>query len=61
MYMVNINKDTCEGCEECVTICPNEVLKMVDGKADASAGGECEGCESCIGVCPSSSITLSEM
>lgn len=61
MYMVTINKDTCEGCEECVNICPNEVLKMIDGKADPSAGGECEGCESCIGVCPSGSVTISEM
>jgi NAD-dependent dihydropyrimidine dehydrogenase PreA subunit len=61
MFMVTINAETCEGCEECVTICPNEVFQMTDGKATPDAGGECENCESCLGVCPSDSITITEM
>ncbi|MEJ2315314.1 MAG: (4Fe-4S)-binding protein [Nitrospirota bacterium] len=61
MFMVSVNVDTCDGCEECVGIGPNEVFQMTDGKSSADAGGECENCESCIGVCPSGSITIAEM
>jgi NAD-dependent dihydropyrimidine dehydrogenase PreA subunit len=61
MYMVNVDKEKCEGCEECVDICPNDVFQMVDEKSDPGAGGECEYCESCLGVCPSDAIAISEM
>ena len=33
MFMVNVNAETCDGCEECVTICPNEVFQLADGKS----------------------------
>jgi NAD-dependent dihydropyrimidine dehydrogenase PreA subunit len=61
MYNVAINTTTCEGCEECVNVCPNEVLRMVDGKCDPYQTSECVFCESCIGVCPSTSITITEI
>jgi NAD-dependent dihydropyrimidine dehydrogenase PreA subunit len=61
MFMVSVNADTCDGCEECVSICPNEVFQMSDGKSSPDAGGECENCESCLGVCPSDVITITEM
>ncbi len=61
MFMVNVNGETCDGCEECVGICPNEVFQITDGKSTPDAGGECENCESCLGVCPSDSITITEM
>jgi NAD-dependent dihydropyrimidine dehydrogenase PreA subunit len=61
MFMVSVNAETCDGCEECVTICPNEVLQITDGKATADGDGECENCESCLDVCPSGSITITEM
>jgi len=60
MYMVKVDTDKCEGCEECVNVCPNEVLVMSDGKCSV-ADGECEYCESCLGVCPSEAITITEM
>jgi formate hydrogenlyase subunit 6/NADH:ubiquinone oxidoreductase subunit I len=34
---------------------------MVEGKCDATGGGECEFCESCTGVCPSEAIVITEM
>jgi ferredoxin len=59
--MVTVNAETCDGCEECVNICPNEVLEMADDKATVNGDAECDNCESCIGVCPSDSITITEM
>lgn len=61
MFMVNVNTETCDGCEECVTICPNEIFQLADGKSIVDAGIECDFCESCLGVCPSDSITITEM
>ncbi len=61
MYNVSVDNGKCTGCEECVSICPNEVFKMTEGKSDPHQGSECVFCESCIGVCPSQAITITEM
>ncbi len=59
MYPV-VDKDKCEGCEECVNNCPVGVLQMVDGKADLYQADLCEGCETCVSVCPTGAVTLKE-
>ena len=61
MYNVVVDAAKCEGCEECVNVCPNEVFKMVEGKSDPYQGAECVFCESCLGVCPTNAITITEM
>jgi len=61
MYMVTVDVPKCEGCEECVNICPQAVFRMVDGKSDPYQSSECVYCESCLGVCPTSAITITEM
>ena len=60
-YNVVVDTSKCEGCEECVSICPNECYRMVDGKSDPYQGAECVFCESCLGVCPSGAITITEL
>lgn len=60
MYMVNVDTEKCDGCEECVGICPNECFEM-SGEKSSVTGAECEYCESCLGVCPSEAITITEM
>jgi NAD-dependent dihydropyrimidine dehydrogenase PreA subunit len=59
MYEITIDKEKCNGCGECVDICPAEVLEMVDEKSSVAAIEECLGCESCVETCPESAITLS--
>ncbi|MBF0506208.1 MAG: 4Fe-4S binding protein [Nitrospirae bacterium] len=61
MYNVSVDTNKCEGCEECVNVCPNEVFRMVDSKCDPYQTSECVFCESCTGVCPSSAITINEI
>ncbi len=61
MYMVSVDAGKCEGCEECVNVCPQGVFQMSDSKSDPFQTTECVFCESCIGVCPSSAITIKEM
>jgi NAD-dependent dihydropyrimidine dehydrogenase PreA subunit len=61
MYLVTVNAEKCEGCEECVNNCPVSVFEMKDGKADPVHADLCEGCETCVSVCSTGAVTLSEM
>ncbi|NOX20484.1 MAG: 4Fe-4S dicluster domain-containing protein [Nitrospirae bacterium] len=61
MYIVTVDADKCEGCEECVNICPQGVFEMEDGKSNPVNSSECVYCESCLGVCPAECITITEM
>lgn len=60
MYQLTIDKEKCNGCGECVDICPAEVLEMKDEKSEVANIDECLGCESCVETCPESAITLTE-
>ncbi|MFH1025123.1 MAG: 4Fe-4S dicluster domain-containing protein [Nitrospirota bacterium] len=59
-FIVTVDGDKCEGCEECVNNCPVGVFQMKDTKADPYQADLCEGCETCVSVCPSGSMTLKE-
>ncbi|MDP2647321.1 MAG: 4Fe-4S binding protein [Desulfobacterales bacterium] len=55
-----VDEEKCQGCEECVEICPVEVFEMVDGKSSPVNADECLGCESCVEVCEPGAITVEE-
>jgi len=61
VFNVTVDKGKCDGCEECVNICPNQVFQLTDGKSDPVQSSLCENCESCLSVCPNGSITITEM
>ena len=60
-YEVKIDNDKCEGCEECVEVCPVDVFEMAEGKSVAVNAEECLGCESCVEVCDQEAITITEV
>ena len=62
-WKVEIDKDKCTGCEECIGSCPASVLEMdADGKSDSENNiDECLGCETCAEVCPEKAITVEEV
>ncbi len=60
-YEVVVDQDKCEGCEECVEVCPVDVFEMEDGKSNPANAEECLGCESCIEVCEPEAITVTEI
>lgn len=62
MYLVTVDTGMCEGCEECMVICPQDVFVMDgNGKADPANSSECIFCESCTSVCPTGAITIAEV
>lgn len=59
-FDVTVDAEKCEGCEECVDVCPVEVFEMVDDKSSPVNADECLGCESCVEVCEPGAITVEE-
>jgi NAD-dependent dihydropyrimidine dehydrogenase PreA subunit len=59
-YHISVEPEKCEGCEECVDICPMDVFEMEDGKSVPVNADACEGCESCVATCEPGAITLGE-
>jgi len=60
-YEVVVDPEKCEGCEECVEVCPADVFEMEDDKSVPVNAEECLGCESCIEVCDQEAITITEV
>jgi len=61
MYQIIIDTEKCDGCEECVDICPNNVLVIVDGKSTVQNVDDCAGCMSCVEACTNGLITVNEI
>jgi len=61
MYKIKIHTD-CDGCGECVDVCPSGVIKIENGVAIVVDESEdCQGCESCMETCPKDNITIEEI
>ncbi|MCF8144602.1 MAG: 4Fe-4S binding protein [Deltaproteobacteria bacterium] len=60
-YEVVVDPEKCEGCEECVEVCPVDVYEIIDDKSVPVNAEECLGCESCIEVCEHDAITVTEV
>ena len=61
MIDVQVDIKKCDGCEECVNLCPSEVFQITDGKSDPYQASECANCLTCVESCPQDSITITEM
>ncbi len=53
---IRIDYDKCDGCGDCVEICPTEVYELVEGKATAPNIAECIECCACVEACPKGAI-----
>jgi ferredoxin len=52
-----VDTTKCEGCEDCVPVCPTSAISMVDKKAVVNED-ECADCAACVDVCPSQAISM---
>ena len=60
LYLVHIDPDKCDGCEECVKFCPVNVFDM-SIKATPARPQNCLGCGTCVAVCKSKAIIITEI
>ena len=59
--MVNIvvDREKCEGCGECISVCPAEVYELDDeGKSVPVRADDCEQCCSSVESFPTGAITV---
>jgi NAD-dependent dihydropyrimidine dehydrogenase PreA subunit len=61
MYVIVIDYEKCNGCGECVSICPVEIYKREGDRVVVGNTDECSGCQSCISVCEPQAIAISEV
>jgi len=60
VYLVHIDPDKCDGCEECVKMCPVDVFDMTN-KAYPARPQNCMGCRTCVALCKSNAIVITEI
>ena len=59
-FIPTVDKEKCNGCEDCLEACTAQVFEMQNGKAFPFNAGECQGCESCIEVCREQAIAVED-
>jgi MinD superfamily P-loop ATPase len=59
-FKVTVDKEKCNGCEECLEACTVGMFRMQNGKALSVTDKECMGCESCDAVCDENAITVTD-
>jgi NAD-dependent dihydropyrimidine dehydrogenase PreA subunit len=57
MVSIEVDKDKCEACGECVDVCPSGVFEISDGVSQPVNIDECVECCSCVEVCPNEAIS----
>jgi len=55
--MINIDKNLCTGCSNCVNVCPFGAISIVDNKAVVDSS-QCRLCGVCINACPVQAISF---
>ncbi|MEM1675237.1 MAG: CoB--CoM heterodisulfide reductase iron-sulfur subunit A family protein [Desulfurococcaceae archaeon] len=55
--IAEVDRDVCNGCRICISICPYNAIEMIEGKARVNEI-LCEGCGACEASCPVGAITL---
>jgi len=60
VYLVYVDSDRCDGCEECARYCPVDVFDMFH-KAQPVRPQDCLGCGTCVAVCKSEAVIITEI
>ncbi|HBB18253.1 MAG TPA: hypothetical protein DCZ97_15100 [Syntrophus sp. (in: bacteria)] len=59
-FRVAVDREKCNGCEECLEVCTVGMFRIQSGKASSAQDRECLGCESCMAVCDENAITVTD-
>ncbi|UCH57498.1 MAG: 4Fe-4S binding protein, partial [Candidatus Bathyarchaeota archaeon] len=50
-----VNPEACDGCEDCIQVCPSDAISMSSQKASVDPF-QCTGCGGCVPECPTDAI-----
>jgi adenylylsulfate reductase, subunit B len=53
-----VDKKKCTGCGTCISVCPNSVFTLKDGKSVVERPEDCVECMACVENCPVEAIKL---
>ncbi len=56
MVEITVDEEKCNGCGECIDVCPSEVYELQGGKSKAINLDECIECCACVEVCEPQAI-----
>jgi NAD-dependent dihydropyrimidine dehydrogenase PreA subunit len=60
VYLVHVDTDKCDGCEECIKICPVNVFEK-SYKCYPVRVQNCLGCRTCMAVCKADAVIITEI
>lgn len=55
--MPQLNREKCDGCGLCVSVCSCKALKLVNNVLTVTETGDCGWCTVCEAVCPKGAIS----
>ncbi|WP_240702826.1 ATP-binding protein [Thermodesulfobacterium sp. TA1] len=58
--IIEIEEELCNGCGQCVSVCHEGAIAIIDGKAKLVSEEVCDGLGACIGECPTGAIKIVE-
>lgn len=58
--IIEIDRDLCNGCGECVSACAEGAIQLVDGRAAVVKEEYCDGLGACLGECPTGALRVVE-
>lgn len=56
--IIEIDRERCNGCGDCVSACAEGAIAIVDGKARVISDTYCDGLGNCIGECPQDALKI---
>lgn len=61
VYLIRVDGEVCDGCGECMDICPTDVFELVGEDVIPTRPESCLYCLGCLGVCATGAVTITEI
>ncbi|NVM25828.1 MAG: 4Fe-4S binding protein [Desulfobacterales bacterium] len=61
VYLIKVEGEKCNGCGQCVDLCPVDVFEVKEGRSVPLDPQNCLGCGTCVAVCTTEAIIITEI